>query len=76
MTACLGDSACRAALEDKLVTVVDTWVGMNLAGYAEAAGQDIAADCASDPRRSGRCEPDKLIEALRERPEQVRAELP
>lgn len=71
---CLGHGACRGALEAAVGKVLDVWEA-ELVPYAEATWATIAAACEEDPRRGGECDPDDLLDTLRERPEEVRREL-
>ena len=73
--ACVNDGACRAALEAKVVDVLDAWETLDLLAYIEDTWAVIAADCAADPRRTADCDPDDIRDALMDRPAQIRREL-
>jgi spore coat protein CotH len=71
--ACIADGTCRAALETRVVDVLDAWPA--LAPLATATWASIQEDCEADPRRREACDPDSLLDRLEDRPEQVRREL-
>ncbi len=75
VSACVGDSACREALEAKIGEVLDTWHAIDLVGYATQAWEVIGAHCEADPRKDSDCDPGHILDALRARPEQIREEL-
>ena len=75
VTACLGDGACKEALEAKILEVVDTWHAIDLVGYIRAASGDIQNSCATDPRKSKDCDFEDILTALTERPDDVASDL-
>ncbi len=76
VTACLGDGACKEALEARVLDVLDAWRAIDLVGYIRAASADIAAACAADPRKSKDCDPEDILERLTDRPDEVAPDLP
>jgi spore coat protein CotH len=74
-TACLGDPVCRPALEQRIGEVLAIWEDQDLHGWTQSAAADIGTACAADPRKEEDCDFEDILEALLDRPGEVRAEL-
>lgn len=72
---CLGHRECKAALEDRIVEVLDAWEGGDLLGYTQRTWAVIEEHCEDDPKRTLGCDADDLFDALADRPERIRDEL-
>ena len=74
-TACLGEAACKAALEEASREVMATWTDEDLLGWTRNLSEIIAPACAEDPRKERECEPEDILDAVGGRPDEIAAEL-
>jgi hypothetical protein len=73
--ACHANAACDALLQEHVRGVLDTWDATDLVGWTTAQTTMIGPACEADPRKDDDCDFEDIIDAVTNRPIEVRGEI-